>query len=57
MNPYETCPVIENENFILRLVEAADAAVENLGFAASEEKLVGGHDGRVYGDYYVLFQQ
>lgn len=25
MNPYETCPVYENENYLLRLVEASDA--------------------------------
>lgn len=30
-------------------------AAETLGFAASEEKLVGGDDGRVYGDYYVKY--
>lgn len=29
-------------------------AVEQLGFTATEEKLVGGHDGKEYGDYYVL---
>ena len=29
-------------------------AVERLGFAASEEKLVGGHDGKKYSDYYVF---
>lgn len=26
MNPYEKCPVFENENYLLRFVEAADAA-------------------------------
>ncbi len=30
------------------------AAVEQLGFAASKEKLIGGHDKKVYSDYYVL---
>lgn len=29
------------------------AAVERLGFVLSEEKLIGGHDGRVYKDYFV----
>lgn len=29
-------------------------AVEEIGFEASEKKLVGSHDGEVYGDYYVL---
>lgn len=29
-------------------------AVEQMGFAASDEKLVGFHDKKVYGDYYVL---
>ena len=29
-------------------------AVEALGFTASDEKLIGGHDRRVYTDYYVL---
>lgn len=29
-------------------------AVEQMGFAACEEKLVGFHDKKVYGDYYVL---
>lgn len=28
-------------------------AVERLGFAASEEKLLGGHSGKAYTDYYV----
>ena len=26
INPYETCPVYENENFLLRFVEASDAS-------------------------------
>lgn len=30
------------------------AAAERLGFAASEEKLIGGDDHKVYSDYYVL---
>lgn len=34
--------------------EERKAAVEQLGFAASEEKLVGGHDRKIYTDYYVL---
>lgn len=29
-------------------------ALEQLGFAASAQKLIGGHDGRIYTDYYVL---
>ncbi|MDE7424018.1 MAG: GNAT family N-acetyltransferase [Lachnospiraceae bacterium] len=29
-------------------------AVEQLGFTASMEKLIGGHDGKIYTDYYVL---
>lgn len=32
-------------------------AVEQLGFAASSEKLIGGHDGKVYTDYYVLLKK
>ena len=31
-------------------------AVESLGFAYSEEVLIGSHNGTVYGDYYVLHQ-
>lgn len=31
-------------------------AAESLGFTASEEKLIGGHDGTAYGDYHVLSQ-
>lgn len=30
------------------------AAVEKLGFILSEKKLIGGHDGKLYTDYYVL---
>ncbi len=30
------------------------AAVEKLGFAASDEILIGGHDKKHYTDYYVL---
>ncbi|MBQ8495954.1 MAG: GNAT family N-acetyltransferase [Clostridia bacterium] len=26
MNPYENCPVFENENYLLRLIEASDAS-------------------------------
>lgn len=29
-------------------------AVEGMGFTASEEKLIGGHDLKIYTDYYVL---
>ncbi len=29
-------------------------AAEKAGFILSEEKLIGGHDGRQYGDYYIL---
>ncbi len=29
-------------------------AVEQLGFTASREKLIGGHDGKIYTDYYIL---
>lgn len=36
---------------------ARKAAVEKLGFALSEEMLVGGEDGRTYGDYYVLHRE
>lgn len=32
------------------------AAAEQLGFALSEEKLIGGDDNRVYTDYYVLLK-
>lgn len=126
-NPYERCPVYENENYLLRMVEASDAsdlllvysvelfnrkaddyfhncgllrldlrsdyeqeekifeilsliipsayklfecrmiatkiqpfaserslAVTRLGFIASDEKLIGGHDKKIYTDYYVL---
>lgn len=34
--------------------EERKAAVGRLGFTASGEKLIGGHDGRAYTDYYVL---
>lgn len=30
------------------------AAIEQLGFTASGEKLIGGHDGKIYTDYYIL---
>lgn len=29
-------------------------AIERLGFTASEEKLIGGHDKKIYTDYFVL---
>lgn len=32
------------------------AAAEQLGFAFSQEKLIGGEDGKVYGDYFVLLK-
>ena len=32
------------------------AALQSLGFALSSEKLIGGHDGGAYGDYWVLRQ-
>lgn len=32
------------------------AAVERLGFVASQEKLIGGHDHKTYADYFVLHQ-
>ena len=32
------------------------SAIEQLGFTASEEKLIGGHDGKIYTDYYVLMK-
>ena len=32
-------------------------AVKQLGFMASLEKLIGGHDGKAYADYYVLPQE
>ncbi len=38
MNPYETCPVYENENYLLRLVEPSDAA--DLLMVYSDEKAV-----------------
>lgn len=38
MNPYETCPVYENENFLLRLVTMDDAA--DLLSVYSDEKAV-----------------
>lgn len=38
MNPYETCPVYENEKFLLRLVENADAP--DLLRVYSDEKAV-----------------
>lgn len=38
MNPYETCPVFENENYLLRLVEAEDAP--DLLKVYSDEKAV-----------------
>ena len=31
-------------------------AVEKMGFTLSEEALVGGHDGKIYKDYYVLWR-
>lgn len=33
---------------------ARRAAAERMGFEASEEKLIGGDDGRSYSDYYIL---
>lgn len=38
MNPYETCPVFENENYLLRLIEPADA--QDLLLVYSDEKAV-----------------
>lgn len=38
MNPYEKCPVYENENYLLRLIEASDAA--DLLLVYSDEKAV-----------------
>ena len=38
MNPYEKCPVYENENYFLRLIEAADA--QDLLLVYSDEKAV-----------------
>lgn len=38
MNPYETCPVFENENYLLRLITPADA--EDLLQVYSDEKAV-----------------
>lgn len=38
MNPYETCPVYENENYLFRLIEAADA--DDLLSVYSDEKAV-----------------
>lgn len=32
------------------------AAAEQLGFSLSQEKLIGGDDGKVYGDYFVLLK-
>lgn len=32
-------------------------AMEKLGFAATEEKLIGGDDGKAYSDYYVLTRE
>lgn len=31
-------------------------AMKQLGFTATDEMLVGGHDGKRYGDYFILFQ-
>lgn len=64
MNPYEKCPVFENESYLLRLVTAEDAAdllkvysderaAERLGFLLTQEKLIG-EAGEPYEDYYVL---
>lgn len=30
------------------------SALEKMGFIASEEKLIGGHDRKIYTDYYIL---
>lgn len=38
MNPYEKCPVYENENYLLRLIEASDA--QDLLLVYSDEKAV-----------------
>lgn len=35
---------------------ARKAAAETFGFAASKEKLIGGEDGKIYTDYYVLLK-
>lgn len=34
--------------------EERKAAVEKLKFVSSDEKLIGGHDGKIYTDYYIL---
>ena len=38
MNPYEKCPIFENENYLMRLVEAGDAP--DLFLVYSDEKAV-----------------
>ena len=38
MNPYENCPIYENENYLLRLVELSDAP--DLLLVYSDEKAV-----------------
>ncbi len=38
MNPYENCPLYENENYLLRLIEASDAS--DLLLVYSDEKAV-----------------
>ena len=38
VNPYEKCPVYENENYLLRLVETSDAP--DLLLVYSDEKAV-----------------
>ncbi len=38
LNPYENCPVFENENFCLRLIDTADA--QDLFLVYSDEKAV-----------------
>lgn len=48
------CPMIATK--IPPFATERKAAMEQVGFAASEEKLIGGHDGKAYTEYYVLHE-
>ena len=62
---YAKCPVLENEKYLLRLVEIGDAkdffntcgiqALRHMDFKQTKEKLIG-HDGMEYENYWICMK-
>lgn len=48
------CPMIATK--VPAFASQRKSAVEQLGFTASPEELIGGHDGKIYTNYYVLLE-